>query len=191
MSLFEYLSVFLSVIMGLGVTHILAGLSKTIHYRRTLKLFWVHTLWAINILIYIVIIWWGMFWWSKQVDWSFFEFLLLLLYAIALFLAASLLFPWELPKDFDFEVHFTQTRVWFFAVIFFAWCLDIPETVLKAEEGVRALPQIYLVLIATQLSLAAVAICCSNLSFHRFYAVFWPVFTVGYLSLTTLAVIAS
>jgi hypothetical protein len=31
MSLFEYLSVFLSVIMGLGVTHILAGLSKTIH----------------------------------------------------------------------------------------------------------------------------------------------------------------
>ena len=75
MSLFEYLSVFLSVIMGLGVTHILAGLSKTIHYRRSLKLFWVHTLWAINILIYIVIIWWGMFWWSKQVNWSFFEFL--------------------------------------------------------------------------------------------------------------------
>jgi hypothetical protein len=191
MSLFEYLSVFLSVIMGLGVTHILAGLSKTIHYRRSLKLFWVHTLWAINILIYIVIIWWGMFWWSKQVNWSFFEFLLLLLYAIALFLAASLLFPWDLSRDFDFEVHFNETRVWFFAVFFFAWCLDIPETVLKAEEGVRALPQIYLVLIAVQLSLAAIAIFWSNLRYHKFYAVFWPAFTVGYVSFTTLAAIAS
>jgi len=191
MSLFEYLSVFLSVIMGLGVTHILAGLSKTIHYRRSLKLSWVHTLWAINILIYIVIIWWGMFWWSKQVNWSFFEFLLLLLYAIALFLAASLLFPWDFSSDFDFEVHFNETRVWFFAVFSFAWCLDIPETVLKAEEGVRALPQIYLAMIAVQLSLAAIAMFWSSLRYHKFYAVFWPAFTVGYVSFTTLAAIAS
>lgn len=191
MSLFEYLSVFLSVIMGLGVTHILAGLSKTIHYRRSVKLFWVHTLWAVNILVYIVIIWWGMFWWSKQVHWSFFEFLMLLLYAIALFLSASLLFPWDLPHDFDFEVHFNQTRAWFFAVLFFAWCLDIPETLLKAEEGVRELPQIYILLITVQLTLAGVAIFWSNLHYHRFYAVFWPVFTVGYVSLTTLAAIAN
>jgi len=190
MSLFEYLSVFLSVIMGLGVTHILSGLSKTIHYRRSLKLFWVHTLWAVNILIYVVIIWWGMFWWSKQAEWSFFEFLLLLLYAITLFLTASLLFPWDLPRDFDFQEHFNETRVWFFAVFFFAWCLDIPETLLKAQEGVRALPQIYIVLIAVQLSLSAIAIFWANVAYHKFYAVFWPTFTVGYLSLTTLAAIA-
>lgn len=34
MGVFEYLGVILSVIMGLGVTHILAGLSKTIHHRK-------------------------------------------------------------------------------------------------------------------------------------------------------------
>ncbi len=191
MTLFEYLSVFLSVIMGLGVTHILVGFSKTIHYRKTLKLNWVHTLWAINILIYILIIWWGMFWWSKQIDWSFFEFLLLLLYAITLFLAASLLFPWDMPGDFDFKVHFEETRTWFFSVFFFAWCLDVPETVLKAEEGVRSLPQAYWVLIVIQMSLAALAIFCSNMLYHKFFALFWPVFTIGYLAFTTLAVIAS
>lgn len=191
MTLFEYLSVFLSVIMGLGVTHILVGISKTIHYRKSLVLSWVHTLWAINILIYIVIIWWGMFWWGKQVEWSFFEFLLLLLYAIALFLAASLLFPWDMPRDFDFNSHFSETRTWFFAVFFFAWCLDIPETLLKAEEGVRALPEIYLALITTQLILAGLAIVWSSTVYHKFYAVFWPAFTLGYLSLTTLAAIAS
>ncbi|MFV8817701.1 hypothetical protein [Haliea sp. E17] len=191
MTLFEYLSVFLSVIMGLGVTHILAGLSKTIHYRKSLGLNWVHTLWSINVLIYIVIIWWGMFWWSKQVDWSFFEFLLLLLYAITLFLAASLLFPWDMPTDFDFKVHFRETRIWFFSVFLFAWCLDVPETVLKAEEGVRALPQVYWFLVAVQMSLAVLAIFWSNTVYHKFYAVFWPVFTIGYLAFATLAVIGN
>ncbi len=37
MGVFEYLGVILAVIMGLGVTHILAGLSKTIHRRKTVK----------------------------------------------------------------------------------------------------------------------------------------------------------
>ena len=55
MGVFEYLGVLLSVIMGLGVTHILAGLSKVIHHRKTFKSYWVHTLWCINVLIYIVI----------------------------------------------------------------------------------------------------------------------------------------
>jgi hypothetical protein len=191
MTLFEYLSVFLSVIMGLGVTHILVGLSKTIHYRGSVVFSWVHTLWAFNILIYIVIIWWGMFWWSKQVEWSFFQFLLLLLYGITLFLAASLLFPWDMPGDFDFKVHFSETRTWFFSVFFFAWCLDIPETLLKAEERVRDLPQVYVGMVVIQLCLSALAIFWSSMAYHKFYAVFWPVFTLGYLSLTTLAAIAN
>ena len=191
MTLFEYLSVFLSVIMGLGITHILAGLSKTIHYRSSLILSWVHTLWAINILIYTIIIWWGMFWWGKQIEWSFFEFLLLLLFAITLFLAPSLFFPLDRLKDLDFNAHFSETRVWFFSVFFFAWCLDIPETMLKAEEGARALPEIYLAMVTVQLCLAGLAIFWSSAAYHKFYAVFWPVFTLGYVSMTTLAAIAS
>ena len=191
MGVFEYLGVLLSVIMGLGVTHLLAGLSKTIHHRKTLRHYWVHTVWTLNVLIYIVIIWWGMFWWSGQQEWSFFQFLLLILYAIMLFVAASLLFPWDLTDDFDFEKHFFDTRPWFFSVFAAAWCIDVPETILKSDVGLRQLPEAYIVLIATQIILAALGIAWSNKRFHRFYAVFWPVFTLGYLSVTTLAQIAA
>ncbi len=191
MSVFEYLGVLLSVIMGLGVTHLLAGISKTIHYRKTLRLFWVHTLWTFNILIQIVIIWWGMFWWSGQAEWSFFNFLLLLLYAIVLFLAASLLYPWELPSDFDFEAHFFETRPWFFSVLFIAWCIDIPETVLKSDDGLRDLPEAYVFLIAAQFIMNLLGATWPNHTYHKIFAVFWPIFTVGYLYVTTLAQIAS
>ena len=191
MGVFEYLGVLLSVIMGLGVTHILAGLSKTIHHRRTLKLYWVHTLWAFNILVYIVIIWWGMFWWSAQQDWSFFQFLLLILYAIVLFLAASLLFPWDLPGDFDFEAHFFDTRPWFFSVLTIAWCIDVPETVLKSEIGLRELPDAYLVFVIAHLGFSMIGVFWSNKTFHKVFALFWSVFTIGYLSTTTLLQIAA
>jgi len=191
MGVFEYLGVLLSVILGLGVTHILAGLSKIVHHRKTVRLSWVHTLWTLNVLIYIVIIWWGMFWWSGQQDWSFFEFLLLILYAIVLFFAASLLFPWDLTEDFDFEAHFFETRPWFFSVLAFAWCIDIPETVIKSDEGLRSLPESYVVLVVSHIVLNVTAVFWSNRIFHKFYAIFWPVFTIGYLSVTTLAQIAA
>ena len=191
MSVFEYLGVLLSVIMGLGVTHILVGLAKTIHNRKTITLFWVHSLWAVNVLIYIVIIWWGMFWWSGQQEWSFFQFLLLILYAIALFFSASLLFPWDFPADFDFEVHFFETRPWFFSVMAVAWCIDIPETVLKSTGGMRDLPDAYVALVIVNVLLLVLAAVWPYKTYPKLVAIVWPVYTVGYLSVTTLVEIAA
>lgn len=190
MGVFEYLGVILSVIMGLGVTHILAGLSKTIHARKTVRLYWVQALWAFNILIFIVTIWWGMFWWSGLEEWSYYQFMLLLLYAILLFLAASLIFPWDISESFDFESHFYETRPWFFAVLALAWCIDVPETMTKSGSGLRGLPDAYLAFVIPQFMLALIAAFWSNKTYHKVYAIFWPVFTVGYMSITTLAEIA-
>lgn len=191
MGVFEYLGVILSVIMGLGVTHLLAGLSKSIHHRKTVRHYWLQTLWALNVLLYILTIWWGMFWWSSQQEWSFFQFLLLILYAILLFLAASLIFPWDIPEDFDFENHFYETRPWFFSVLALAWVVDIPETVFKSDSGLRDLPQAYLGFVITLIVLSVVGVVWSNKTYHKFFAIFWPIFTIGYLSITTLRQIAA
>lgn len=64
MSVFEYPGILVSVIMGLGITHMLAGVSKMIHHRETMKIYWVHIVWTLNLLLVIIAIWWGMFWWS-------------------------------------------------------------------------------------------------------------------------------
>ena len=69
-----------------------------------------HTAWAANILVYILVIWWGMFWWSSLAEWTFFNFLFVTLYAIALFLLAAMLYPWDLRSDFDFRKYFFKNR---------------------------------------------------------------------------------
>jgi len=191
MSVFEYLGVILSVIMGLGLTHILAGISKTIHHRKTVRPYWVHTLWAFNTLIYIVIIWWGMFWWSNEQDWLFLQFLLLIFYAIVMFLLASLLYPWDFADNFDFEKHYFDTQPWFFAVFAVARIVDIPETLLKADGGLRDLPQGYALFSITFIALSVVGALWSNRTFHKLFAVFWAVTTILYLSATTLREIAA
>ena len=49
--MFEYLGVLIAVILGLSLTHLLRGLSKLIHLRRTCRVYWVQVVWTINILI--------------------------------------------------------------------------------------------------------------------------------------------
>jgi hypothetical protein len=73
-AMFEYLGVLIAVILGLSLTHLLRGLSKLIHMRRTVKPYWVQIVWTVNILIYVLAVWWGMFWWNKLQAWSIEEF---------------------------------------------------------------------------------------------------------------------
>ena len=190
MSAFEYLGVLVSVVMGLGLTHLLTGVSKTIHHRDTLRVYWVHLMWALNVAIYIVAIWWGLFWWSGETSWTFFQFLFILLYAIVLFLLASLLFPWDLEADQDLEDHFWRTRPWFFSFLAVAWVIDIPETVMKGQEGLRGVPAGYAILAATHVTLALVGAMTSDRRFHAAYAVLWPTVSVGFLTFSTLNQIA-
>ncbi len=190
MSLFEYLGVLLSVVMGLAITHVLVGISKSIHMRATIKPYWVHLLWAVNVLTYVIGVWWGMFWWSGQDSWTFFQFMFVVLYAIFLFLLASLLYPWDFPADFDFEKQFFSNRRWFFGILGVAWCIDIPETLLKGAVSLREVPQHYFVFVGVLLVLTSIGIATASRRYHGFFAVFWLIWFVGYLSLTTLAKIA-
>ena len=176
--------------MGLGLTHLLTGLSKTIHHRDTLRVYRVHLVWTLNVAPYIVAIWWGLFWSSGQGSWSFLQFLFILLYAVVLFLLASLLFPWDVAADQDFEEHFWRTRPWFFAILAMAWVIDVPDTQLKGKEGLRAIPAEYAVFALTHITLAIIGASTSDRRSHSVYAVLWPVLSLGFLTFTTLAQMA-
>ena len=45
MTTFEYLAVLISIIVGLGITHLLGGVARFIHHPDRYKFYWVHLLW--------------------------------------------------------------------------------------------------------------------------------------------------
>ena len=165
--------------MGFGITHIAAGATKLIQHRDQVRFYWPHALWTVNILMYILMIWWGMFWWSRLEDWSAFGYMFIAVYAVVLFLNASMLYPWNMEKNIDVREFFFRNRLWFFGAHLLAWLIDIPETLAKDAAGLREVPADYGIFVAILLSIAATGLFSGNRYVHRALPVIW-FFVVGY-----------
>src|SRR6185369_2847679 len=108
-SAFEYVSVFISIILGLGVTQILTGIADLVHQNERVKIYWPHLTWIVLVLILHVQEWWVTFELRNLEKWRLPLFLFVLLYPVTLFILARLLFPFGLNectidlKKFYFE----------------------------------------------------------------------------------------
>ena len=78
MSEFEYLAVFVSIVFGISVTHILAGVIRSI-YRRQIN----ETHFVLTAFFFLVLIldWWTGFSWEKQEVWSVDLFIVIVMWA--------------------------------------------------------------------------------------------------------------
>jgi len=90
---FAYLSVLTSIVLGLGIARLLTGLGRLLQARGRVRLYWVHMLWALNLLLFQRLTWWILFRWQSRAEWAFFPFLFLLLSPTVSFLLTVLLFP--------------------------------------------------------------------------------------------------
>src|SRR5215211_8231764 len=93
LTLFEYLAVIVSVVIGLGLTRILEGMGRLLEARARVQLCWVHLLFTGIVFLGHLLFWW-LFWSSREVQaWSFFPFLFLLLQPIILYLRVTTVGP--------------------------------------------------------------------------------------------------
>ena len=189
--MFEYLGVLIAVILGLALTHLVRGLAKLIHERRKVRVWWPHVLWSINMIIYVLGIWFGMFWWNSLKVWSIQEFFFIASYCTVIFLLASLLYPPEFPDHLSCERHFFDNKSWFFGIQFLAFLLDIPETVAKGTAHLRDMPREYVFYIPVILGICVIGLANNNRRVQAALPVAWLIATLSYLTLTSLDKIAS
>ena len=71
MSTFEYAMVLISIIIGLGITHILSSLGSAVHrlqhHGRSLRIEINYLVWVAFIFTWLVQFWWWRFRWSELV----------------------------------------------------------------------------------------------------------------------------
>lgn len=115
MGAFDYLSVMVSIVLGLGVTQLLTTLGAIFRERDHIKPYWLTNLW-IGILVLIhVQTWWAMFGLRDHGDWAFPGFFVLLLQPIILYLMSSLLTP-NLDREADLVRAFERQSRGFFGL---------------------------------------------------------------------------
>lgn len=133
---FEYIMVLVSIIMGLGIAHILFGLGDMID-RLTgkgpeLKLGLAHGAWLGAVFAWMVMFWWWEFRFSElDVDWTVGLYLFLVGYAMGLFLLAVILVPRSWDGVHDLDEFFIQRRVWFYSLLLLVTGMDIIDGYLK------------------------------------------------------------
>ena len=93
MSVFEFLSVALSFVLGLAVTLLLTSLLAAFRARHSTKMDWLPFVWAGYALAYQFQYWWALFELSALPRWTVAMFGMLLLLAALLFVAGALVLP--------------------------------------------------------------------------------------------------
>jgi hypothetical protein len=115
MDAFNYVSVIFSVVIGLGLSHILTGVTDLVKARRRVKFYWIHALWIALIFLGHIFLWWSM--WNLRLlrNWNFFSFLSILAAPVLLYVAASFMIPKAEPDErLDLRQYFYENQFAFF-----------------------------------------------------------------------------
>ena len=133
---FEHLQVLISVVAGLALTNLLSGIGTTLKGHQ--RLYWVQSLWALNLAVFIVLFWWFTFTDFAGIE-AFhpFAYVFVLLFAFSLYLPTRVLFP-EPSQSIDLRTHFFSIRRVFFRLLLFVVAVDLFDTYLKHGIGYAA-----------------------------------------------------
>jgi hypothetical protein len=118
MTPFEYLSVLVSIIVGLALTHLLSSSARLVQQRERIRLDGTVLAWLGFLLLANIQIWWVGFDRRTQETWTFFAFLLYLLIPVTAFLLSYLVLPdFEDGGERDLRAHFAHNRRWFYPLL--------------------------------------------------------------------------
>ncbi|TQI74151.1 hypothetical protein FHT98_1893 [Bosea sp. AK1] len=187
--LFTHIRIVLGMVIGLGITRMLAGLAGFIQHPGRYRVSLLHMLWVGSILLELVLFWWWEFGLSRIPAWSFGVYLFLVGYAVVLYLISALLFPDNIAEYAGYEDFFIRRRRWFFGLLAAAFLLDVVDTLIKGTEHWSQLSGDYLVQVPIGLALCLIAYVSARrgvhlalASVHILYQIYWigrVVYTMG------------
>jgi len=115
---FEYLSVLISIILGLAITQLLKGIRGILLAGDRARLYWPALIWALILFLIAVQSWWAMFGLRGVQQWTFGSFAIVLLQTVVLYLVAGLVLPDLFREDsLDLRLHYYGHHRLFFGLI--------------------------------------------------------------------------
>lgn len=166
---FPHIRIVMGMVVGLGVTRLLAGVARIIQHPTQYRLYPVHLAWVASVLLMLVHFWWwefGLFGIGAR---TFGVYLFIIAYAVLLFLLAALLFPDSMLDYSSYEDFFVSRRAWFFGLMACTYVFDIVDTLIKGEAHFARFGNEYLIRTPIFVGLCIAAAMTPN---RRFQAAF-------------------
>jgi hypothetical protein len=167
MSSFEFISILMSIVIGLGVTNLLAGLGRAFYRRRETPMDEVHIVLTAGTLLLLILQWWVTFKWNTDTYWSFDRYLALIIWAVSMYLMTVFLYPPDLSEAEEHQARFERNRSGYYSS-FIAMCLlDIVQA---GIHGDLFHPVWYLPYASHYALLAGGGLCARRRGYDRFFA---------------------
>jgi len=181
MDAFSYLSVLLSIILGLAITQVLQGYRLLLLSRGRLKLYAPPIIWSALLVIFATQSWWASFGLAGFHGWTFAIFSVILLQAMLLYMMTALVFP-DMPagKTIDLRAHYYREARPFFAIAIAMLCVSIGKDVMvsgKLPTPVNLAFHLFFAIVA------AIAIVTRRPRFHEIAAPLMAAFVIVYIAL--------
>ena len=167
MSSFEFISILMSIVIGLGVTNLLAGLGRAFYRRRETPMDETHIVLTAGTLLLLILQWWVTFKWNTETHWSFDRYLALIIWAVSMYLLTVFLYPPDLSEAEEHQARFERNRSGFYSSFIVMCLLDIVQA---AIHGDLFHPVWYLPYASHYALLGAGGLCARRRGYDRFFA---------------------
>lgn len=181
MNPFEYIALLTSIVIALGITRVLTGVGKILQLRGHVRVYWVHTLWAGNVFLWLLLNWWILYRWRTYENWTFFLYLFVLLSPVIAFLLSVLLLPEPLEPGTDLKRVYFENHRWFFALAALLPPIDAMDTLLKGPAHFAAQGPLYIVTIVLLFLLCVIAAITKRERYHAFFSVFFLLYILVFI----------
>ncbi len=112
---FAYLSVLLSIILGLAIAEVLQGYSALLLSRSKVKLYAPPLIWSVMMLLMATQFWWASFGLAWREHWDFAAFTAVLLQTVMMYMGTTVVLPKGLSdQPIDLKAHYYREATPFF-----------------------------------------------------------------------------
>lgn len=131
MSRFEFLLVLVSIIVALALSDVIAAWGRMLRNRKTVPPYWLHTLWLILAFLILTEVWWVLWELQGQVEWTYGNFLIVLVAPTFAVLAVETITPTEtdLENTSDLRSFYFESAPQFFRLAVLFECALIGQNV--------------------------------------------------------------
>jgi len=178
--LYLHVRVLVSIILGLSVTRLIAGVASLIQHPTRYRISLIHLGWVAWTLVNVFGFWWYEFRLSLVEQWNLALYFFVCLFASMYYFLSVLLFPDDIKGYEGYEDYFLSRRVWFFGFVALSEALDVVDTRIKGAEYLKSMGTEYFVHLGAILVLCAIAARTRNLTFHALFAITSFLYQVSY-----------
>jgi hypothetical protein len=115
---FEYLSVLISIVLGLALTQLLTSSARLVQARGRVRVYWPVLVWIGTLLAVLVQSWWAMFDLRDHAAWNVGQFALVLAHPTLLYFMTVLLLPDpDREGPIDLRANYFAQAPWFFSAM--------------------------------------------------------------------------